>query len=76
MIVAKSRKLTTASRSLVLPVAMTVPVRIWFSFGISRPTRVMARAATPKLTRSRPVRQLIIYFRRSRSFRARMGRGR
>ena len=74
--VAKNRKLTTATSSLVLPAAMTVPVRIWFSFGIRRPTSAMAPAATRKEIRSRGVRQASIYFSRSFSFSSRMGRGR
>ena len=56
--VGASRKETTAISSCTLPVEMTVPVRIWFSLGISRPISVMARAAMPKLIPSRGVRQL------------------
>ena len=46
--VAKKRNETTAYSSWLLPVAMTVPVRIWFSLGISRPTSVIASATIPK----------------------------
>ena len=74
--VAKKRNETTAYSSRLLPVAMTVPVRIWLSLGISRPTSVIASATSPKDTRSRVVRQETMYFSRSFSFSSRRGRGR
>ena len=74
--VAKNRKLTTAISSRTLPLAMTVPVSTWFSFGIKRPTSEIAAAATRKEIRSRGVRQESMYRSRSFSFSSRIGRGR
>ena len=60
LMVAKRRKETAAARSCSLEAAITGPMRIRFSCGVSRPSSTMAREAIPKLTRSRVVRQVTI----------------
>jgi len=43
--VTKNKKLITANNNVLFDVSTTVPINKWFSFGISKPTRVIISAA-------------------------------